>query len=159
MLSYRASPSMPDLAWTWETRSTIWELFQPRFSSSLENSGNWRHHSPLTQCRKLWLSMIVWTHRQCLNWDHHTLMHGGQVWSKFNTCNLWKKKAGEGGRCIREGKTEKSRHLSSVWTFPFNKDLFFWKPNSLKLVGSLFLRSFISLWGEFPTHRITSFHP
>lgn len=59
----------------------------------------------------------------------------------------------------RRGRSEASRHLSSVWTFPFKKDLFFQKPNSLKLTGSLFLKSFISLWGEFPTHNIASFHP
>ena len=37
-----------------EKQNQLYEsYFSPDFSSSLENSGNWRHHSPLTQCRKL----------------------------------------------------------------------------------------------------------
>lgn len=46
-LSYRTSPSRLDLPWTWETRSIMWVLFQPRLSSALESSESSKATSPI----------------------------------------------------------------------------------------------------------------
>lgn len=46
---------------------------------------------------------------QCLNWDSHMLIPDGQVCAKFNSYTISEKKG-----CSRRGRTEASRHPSSV---------------------------------------------